>query len=323
MGLRVKLGIKQENGSMIKDYYPQFIELDSCYINTYNNLVENYYFHNSKQTIDIDLPTHHIETDSNNITDDNENNLIQNLGEDIEGKHYYLNAGEEFKGESDSHSIRLSTTLLYFYSYLLELKANENLLESTINNLKANPQSAEYENCIGKKAKKNKGKYQLSTALINDFMQATYNSLQEVKKKVLGEVKQQYKQNKKLKNESSLKESPEKIYPLVYLLSEIGHIAKLKSKDIEEFDILRMVDLIAQLQEIKIYTRILDEEFFKELENKQCSVEDIRSILKCQPFIVVDENNKALLKAENMEEIFLHKDFTRIASQILEAYKTA
>ncbi|GAB0173589.1 hypothetical protein NHP164001_16090 [Helicobacter trogontum] len=40
------------------------------------------------------------------------------------------------------------------------------------------------------------------------------------------------------------------------------HIAKIKFKDIEEFDMLRMIDLITQLQAIRIYTRILDKESF-------------------------------------------------------------
>ncbi|TLD79671.1 hypothetical protein [Helicobacter trogontum] len=69
---------------------------------------------------------------------------------------------------------------------------------------------------------------------------------------------------------------------------------------------LRMIELITQLQAIRIYTRILDKEsFFKKLEtDKECKVEYIHSVLKCQPFIVVDENKEALLQAENMERFF-------------------
>ena len=321
-GLKVELRTIQENGSLLKTYEPYFIEIDSLYVNAYNNLIDNYYFHREKgQGVDIELPTHHIETDSDNNPNNKENNNIQNLGEDIEGKHYYLNIGIDIKG-MDSHSIKSSVIILYFYEYLLDLETNREKLSNRIKELETNPKDPAILNYIGYKAAKNKGKYQLITALLNDFMQWNYNSLKEVNKAVLSEVKNKYKEQKK--NDKDTSKPPEKIFPLVYLLNEVSYIARFKnSKDIEEFNIYKMIDLITQLQEAKIYIRILDKKFFDELENKQCSVAELRSVLKCQPFMVVDENNKEILNESNRAEIFYYKTFNNLVSQILQSYKTA
>ena len=321
-GLKVELRTIQENGSLLKTYEPYFIEIDSLYVNAYNNLIDNYHFHREKrQGVDIGLPTHHIETDSDNNPNNKENNNIQNLGEDIDGKHYYLNIGIDIKG-MDSHSIKSSVIILYFYEYLLDLETNREKLSNRIKELETNPKDPAILNYIGYKAAKNKGKYQLITALLNDFMQWNYNSLREVNEVVLSEVKNKYKEQKK--NDKNTSNPPKKIFPLVYLLNEVSYIARFKnSKDIEEFNIYKMIDLITQLQEAKIYIRILDKKFFDELENKQCSVAELRSVLKCQPFMVVDENNKEILNESNRAEIFYYKTFNNLVSQILQSYKTA
>uniref|UniRef100_UPI00131A2073 hypothetical protein n=1 Tax=Helicobacter trogontum TaxID=50960 RepID=UPI00131A2073 len=82
------------------------------------------------------------------------------------------------------------------------------------------------------KAAKNKGKYQLITALFNDFMQWNDNSLREVNEVVLSEVKNKYKEQKK--NDKNTSNPPEKIFSLVYLLNEVSYIARFKdSKDIK------------------------------------------------------------------------------------------
>lgn len=297
-------------------------QVDSSYALAYKTFIDNYYFHKEqKQGVDIGLPTHHIETDSDNNPNNLENKLIQNLGEDIEGKHYYLNIGIDVEG-MERHSIKSSVIILYFYEYLLDLETNREKLSNRIKELESNPKDPAILNHIGYKAAKNKGKYQLITALLNDFMQWNYNSLKEVNKAVLSEVKNKYKEQKK--NDKDTSKPPEKIFPLVYLLNEVSYIARFKnSKDIEEFNIYKMIDLITQLQEAKIYIRILDKKFFDELENKQCSVAELRSVLKCQPFMVVDENNKEILNESNRAEIFYYKTFNNLVSQILQSYKTA
>lgn len=153
-------------------------------------------------------------------------------------------------------------------------------------------------------------------------MQWNYNSLKEVNKEVLKEVKKEYKNQKKINKDTP--KPPEKIFPLVYLLSEVSYIARFKdSKKIQEFDLYKMIDSITQLQEAKLYVKILDKAFFDELENKQCSVAELRSVLKCQPFIVVDENNQEVLNESNRTELFCYKTFNNLVSQILESYKTA
>ena len=321
-GLKVELRTIQENGSLPKTYEPYFIEIDSLYVNAYNNLIDNYHFHKEKkQGVDIGLPTHHIETDSDNNPNNLENKLIQNLGEDIEGKHYYLNIGIDVEG-MERHSIKSSVVILYFYEYLLDLGANREKLSNRIKELESNPKDSATLNYIGYKASKNKGKYQFITALLNDFMQWNYNSLREVNEAVLSEVKNKYKEQKK--NDKNTSKPPEKIFPLVYLLSEVSYMARFKdSKKIQEFALYKMIDSITQLQEAKIYIKILDKEFFDELENKQCSVAELRSVLKCQPFMVVDENNEEILTESNRAEIFYYKTFNNLVSQILQSYKTA
>ncbi|WP_334085232.1 lipase family protein [Helicobacter typhlonius] len=294
-------------------------KVDKYFLSSYQTLIHNYNNRNKKNyRLSISESVYHIETDSDNNPNNSENNLIQNLGEDIEGKHYYINIGIDIEG-LERHSIKSSALLLSFYDYLLDLEANRELLVKHMQELETNKQSPVYQNYIGHKASKNKGKYQVITALLNDFIQWTYNSLQEVKKVVLKEEKEKYKQQKK-SNKNSQK-PPEKIFPLAYLLSEISYIARIKNnKAIQEFDLYKMIDIITQLQETKIYTRILDKDFFDNLKNKKCSVAEIRSLLKCQPFIVVDENNEEILNEDNMTKLFFYKEFTTLASQILNTY---
>ncbi|RDU59413.1 lipase family protein [Helicobacter sp. MIT 14-3879] len=316
------------------DYtYVNYEKLPTYLFQSYQTLLHNYNNRNAKDkttnkpyTLKIKDNTHHIETDSNNITNDNENNLIQNLGEDIEGKHYYINIGVEIDG-FDRHSIKSSSILLSFYDYLLDLKVNRELLANNIQTLQDNKDKKEYkeryENCIGYKASKNKEKYQLLTALINDFMEWTYNSLRKVETIILQEEQNKYRQNIKF-NKNITKKSPEKVFPLAYLLSEVSYIAKNKdSENIKKFDLYKMIDTIIQLQTAEIYIRILDKKYFDDLENKkECSVADMRAMLKCQPFMVVDKDNKEILNKHNITDLFLHKDFTRIALGILNSYES-
>ena len=305
-----------------REYYATLTQIDSYYALAYKTLIDNYYFHKEKkQGVDIGLPTYHIETDSDNNPNNLENKLIQNLGEDIEGKHYYLNIGIDVEG-MERHSIKSSVVILYFYEYLLDLEANREKLSNSIKTLESKPQDSITLHYIGHKASKNKGKYQLITALFNDFMQWNYNSLKEVNKEVLKEVKKEYKERKKTNKDTP--KSPEKIFPLVYLLSEVSYIARFKdSKKVQEFDMYKMIDSITQLQEAKLYVKVLDKAFFDGLENKQCSVAELRCVLKCQPFIVVDENNQEVLNENNRAEIFYYKTFNNLVSQILQSYKTA
>ena len=305
-----------------REYYATLEQVDSSYALAYKTFIDNYYFHKEqKQGVDIGLPTYHIETDSDNNPNNLENKLIQNLGEDIEGKHYYLNIGIDVEG-MERHSIKSSVVILYFYDYLLDLEANREKLSNHIKDLESNPLDSITLHYIGHKASKNKGKYQLITALFNDFMQWNYNSLKEVNKEVLKEVKKEYKERKKTNKDTP--KPPQKIFPLVYLLSEVSYIARHKdSKKIQEFDMYKMIDSITQLQEAKLYVKILDKTFFDELENKQCSVAELRSVLKCQPFMVVDENNQEVLNESNRTELFCYKTFNNLVSQILQSYKTA
>lgn len=294
-------------------------KVDKYFLSSYQTLIHNYNNRNEKDyKLDISDKVFHIEIDSDNNPNNSENNLIQNLGEDIEGKHYYINIGIDIEG-LERHSIKSSALLLSFYDYLLDLEANRELLAKHTQELEKNKQSPIYQNYIGHKASKNKGKYQVITALLNDFMQWTYNSLQEVNKAILKEEKKKYKQQEK--SNKNTQKPPEKVFPLVYLLSEISYIARIKNnKAIQEFDLYKMTDIITQLQETKIYTRILDKDFFDNLKNKKCSVAEIRSLLKCQPFIVVDENNEEILNEDNMAKLFFYKEFTTLASQILNTY---
>ena len=312
------------NAGMAHAILYQVYPISDIFLLAYQTLTHNYNNRNKESyKLSVSDRVYHIETDNDNNTENNQwqDELIQNLGKDIDGKHYYLNIGIDIKG-MDSHSIKSSVIILYFYEYLLDLETNREKLSNRIKELESNPKYPTTLNHIGYKAAKNKGKYQLITALLNDFMQWNYNSLKEVNKAVLSEVKNKYKEQKK--NDKDTSKPPEKIFPLVYLLNEVSYIARFKnSKDIEEFNIYKMIDLITQLQEAKIYIRILDKKFFDELENKQCSVAELRSVLKCQPFMVVDENNKEILNESNRAEIFYYKTFNNLVSQILQSYKTA
>lgn len=87
---------------------------------------------------------------------------------------------------------------------------------------------------------------------------------QEVNKAVLKEEKEKYKRQK-----SNAQKPPQKVYPLVYLLSEVSYIARIKdNKGIDEFYLYKIIDTITQLQESKIYIRILDKVDTQTLNDK-------------------------------------------------------
>ncbi|MGX3045816.1 lipase family protein [Helicobacter sp. T3_23-1056] len=189
-----------------------------------------------------------------------------------------------------NHAILPLTQYLYFYAYLLELDFNVNRyananIANTIDNL-------------------------------NGFIQWIENSLRTPNDT---EKERNIRRNTFQRSNTTLTDEK---YSLDYLLSEISHIAHNKyDKGIQKFDKDKQIDTIIQLQQSKIYTKILDRDYFDNLANKQCNITDIRAFIKCQPFIVVDKNNQEILQEDNMTELFLYKDFTNIATQIRNSYQ--
>ena len=256
----------------------------------------------------LGIEIHHIESVSVNIQDDDSfayslQQLIEptisiitdlgiRLGLNINDKLDYKNTEvlHLINLGYSNHSILSLTQHLYFYAYLLGLDFNANRyaninIANTLDNL-------------------------------NEFMQWIKNSLRKAIKQT---KKVNIKRNKVLKSNTKKAKT---IYPLDYLLGEISYIAYNKDdKGIQKFDKDKQIDIITQLQESKIYTKILDRDCFDDLTNKQCNVADIRAFMKCQPFIVIDENNQEILQENNMTTLFLYKDFTNITNQILNSYK--
>ena len=121
----------------------------SMFVKSYNTLKHNY---ENRKTYKLSVSDRvfHIATDDDANPDNNQwqDELIQNLGTDIDGKHYYVNIGIGLKGTQyitkigkgwfESHSLIPLTQTLYFYSYLLELEKNHTTIQRAITNKQSN-----------------------------------------------------------------------------------------------------------------------------------------------------------------------------------------
>ena len=115
----------------------------SMFVKSYNTLKHNY---ENRKTYKLSVSDRvfHIATDDDANPDNNQwqDELIQNLGIDIDGKHYYVNIGIGLRGTQyitkigkgwfESHSLVPLTQTLYFYSYLLELESNDTTIQRSI-----------------------------------------------------------------------------------------------------------------------------------------------------------------------------------------------
>ncbi|EOD7248229.1 hypothetical protein ACJ5FQ_001812 [Campylobacter coli] len=108
------------------NYFYDIFEVDEVFINCVNQLLTNLNIKNILATSDN---TYHIETDTDSDAS-NTKEVIQDLGVDIDGKHYIVNLGDRFW---DSHFLEPTIIELNYILNLMKNKEIDNLLEYNIN----------------------------------------------------------------------------------------------------------------------------------------------------------------------------------------------
>ncbi|EKH9371577.1 lipase, partial [Campylobacter coli] len=108
------------------NYFYDIFEVDEVFINCVNQLLTNLNIKNILATSDN---TYHIETDTDSDAS-NTKGVIQDLGVDIDGKHYIVNLGDRFW---DSHFLEPTIIELNYILNLMKNKEIDNLLEYNIN----------------------------------------------------------------------------------------------------------------------------------------------------------------------------------------------
>ncbi|WP_240471205.1 lipase family protein, partial [Campylobacter cuniculorum] len=107
-------------------YFYDIFEVDEVFINCVNQLLTNL---NTKNILATSDNTYHIETDTDSDAS-NAKGVIQDLGVDIDGKHYIINLGDQFW---DSHFLEPTIIELNYILNLMKNKEIDNLLEYNIN----------------------------------------------------------------------------------------------------------------------------------------------------------------------------------------------
>ena len=249
-------------------------------LNFYHHLYQN---HKKQKPLASKKNTYHIETthDNENIDSilDYPHNAIQHLWTKIDGYRHILNVGVTgFK----SHFMKYSARVLYFYSYLLSLSANDEMIKSKLKATDKQEQLNEYLNQLN-----------IFMSNIKIAMDILINELN--------------KQSHKIYNKSFFKTKPDSIDYLALLCYQINEkaykiqsISQDKKKcfktDISEEEI---IDFVLKLQEANYFIKIIDNESLKDIRNT-CKL----SLATCQPFIFVDSTNNALIDSNNVNAIF-------------------
>ena len=290
----------------------------SMFVKSYNTLKHNYENRNTYK-LRVSDRVFHIESDDDSNPDNNQwqDELIQNLGIDIDGKHYYINIGIGLKGLEyvkvgkwfDSHSLIPLTQTLYFYAYLLELDSNNTMLES--------------------KLQSNNDKERLSEYLytLNVFMKNIKTAMNILIYEIDKKNKEKYEKFKKQMKCYQSTPNYDSIDYLALFISQVNELA-FKIETLKEdnkyftssIDIHTIIDTILKLQEHNYLIEIIDNDKLRAMRNQckadtKASITEKLSLETCQPFRLVDKNNISYLNENNLHQIFGYKDLGHILSQ--------
>ena len=249
---------------------------------------------------------YHAKTDNDSLAFNNKlyENAIQDLGVDINGNEVLINIGNvDAIPKTDisisSHFLTYTAATLYFFSYLLEQKDND---EKTKNvSLKG------------------------TFLYLNEFMEQNYKLIFDLDTN----LSMQYNSvNFNMDNKATISPityNKNKNWLLLILLNNIKHDLDIRTdhylKDEQE---ALIIEDIFKLSDEKRYTKIISKEEVEKFKEGGCeNIEDKRAMHKCRTYKVVDESSSDVTttKAEASKLYTYTSNFTRsLSSQDEKAY---
>ena len=249
---------------------------------------------------------YHMKTDNDSLAFNNKlyENAIQDLGVDINGNEVLINIGNvdailNTNVSISSHFLTYTAATLYFFSYLLEQKDND---EKTKNvSLKG------------------------TLLYLNEFMEQNYKLIFDLDTN----LSMQYNSvNFNMDNKATISPityNKNKNWLLLILLNNIKHDLDIRTdhylKDEQE---ALIIEDIFKLSDEKRYTKIISKEEVEKFKEGGCEkIEDKRAMHKCRTYKVVDESSSDITttKAEASKLYTYTSNFTRsLSSQDEKTY---
>ena len=249
---------------------------------------------------------YHMKTDNDSLAFNNKlyENAIQDLGVDINGNEVLINIGNvdailNTNVSISSHFLTYTAATLYFFSYLLNEKDND---EKTKNvSLKG------------------------TFLYLNDFMEQNYKLIFDLDTN----LSMQYNSvNFNMDNKATISPityNKNKNWLLLILLNNIKHDLDIHTdhylKDEQE---ALIIEDIFKLSDEKRYTKIISKDEVEKFKEGGCeTIEDKRAMHKCRTYKVVDESSSDVTatKAEASKLYTYTSNFTRsLSSQDEKAY---
>ena len=297
------------------DLMPRFIRNEIIYffnkrnVPYYEKLKENIFLSDKDHTY---LPAplnvnniYHMKTDNDSLAFNNKlyENAIQDLGVDINGNEVLINIGNvdailKTDISISSHFLTYTAATLYFFSYLLNEKDND---EKT-NNVSL------------------KGTF----LYLNDFMEQNYKLIFDLDTNLLIEYKNKTSYIDNKATLPPLLYNKNKNWMLLILINNIKHDFKILNHNLEDEQEALIIEDIFKLSDKKRYTNIISKDEIEKFKENGCeTIEDQRAMHKCRTYKVVDESSSDVTttKAEASKLYTYTSNFTRsLSSQDEKAY---
>ena len=248
---------------------------------------------------------YHMKTDNDSLAFNNKlyENAIQDLGVDINGNEVLINIGNvdailNTNVSVSSHFLTYTAATLYFFSYLLNEKDND---EKTKNvSLKG------------------------TLLYLNEFMEQNYKLIFDLDTNL----------SLAYKSETSYIDNKATLPPLLYnknknwmlliLINNIKHDFKIFNHNLEDEQEALIIEDIFKLSDEKRYTNIISKEEVEKFKEYGCeNIEDQRAMHKCRTYKVVDESSSDITttKADASKLYTYTSNFTRsLSSQDEKTY---
>ncbi|WP_462112664.1 alpha/beta hydrolase family protein [Campylobacter concisus] len=297
------------------DLMPRFIRNKIIYffnkrnVPYYEKLKENLFLADKDHTY---LPAplnvnniYHMKTDNDSLAFNNKlyENAIQDLGVDINGNEVLINIGNvdailNTNVSISSHFLTYTAATLYFFSYLLEQKDND---EKTKNvSLKG------------------------TLLYLNEFMEQNYKLIFDLDTN----LSMQYNSvNFNMDNKATISPityNKNKNWMLLILLNNIKHDFKIFNHNLEDEQEALIIEDIFKLSDEKRYTNIISKDEVEKFKEGGCEkIEDKRAMHKCRTYKIVDESSSDITttKADASKLYTYTSNFTRsLSSQDEKAY---
>ena len=297
------------------DLMPRFIRNEIIYffnkrnVPYFEKLKENLFLADKDHTY---LPAplnvnniYHMKTDNDSLAFNNKlyENAIQDLGVDINGNEVLINIGNvdailNTNVSVSSHFLTYTAATLYFFSYLLEQKDND-----------------EKTNNVSLKG---------TLLYLNDFMEQNYKLIFDLDTNL----------SLAYKSETSYIDNKATLPPLLYnknknwmlliLINNIKHDFKILNHNLEDEQEALIIEDIFKLSDKKRYTNIISKDEVEKFKQSGCeNIEDKRAMHKCRTYKVVDESSSDITstKADASKLYTYASNFTRsLSSQDNKVY---